>query len=354
MKSKTKGSSKGGNGDVRSTNYPPRGQTMTAGERTALSRLAKDDERRQKKKETKKIVAKVKKGLQKEGDSSSSTEPDDRSTSGSEDSSSEDAKKKKQAKRKSRKKDRKKKKKSSSSEDDESYSKGASKSKKKKLSKMGRLHQELQALKEEITVKQTEKEEFKKELAAKFAKLEAHLVEGKSVLHTPDKVPLTKEDLREALADAGSKAAEKAEASRPSKGILAWLDEVGPQATTPPPPKPTPSKQARQIATTMREWLDEVAHNAKKYVPLNLRNPTLNSKGGILCNHIAKKVSSWFVIPADLDLLTELVKDYSLQTQATTPATIIKALLTTLLSRGFDLDPEHLLVSKSDIMAMMK
>ena len=87
---------------------------------------------------------------------------------------------------------------------------------------------------------------------------------------------------------------------------------------------------------------------------INLRNPALNSKGNTLCNHIAKKVSSWFVIPADLDLLTELVKDYSLQTQATTPATIIKALLTTLLSRGFDLDPEHLLVSKSDIMAMMK
>ena len=177
---------------------------------------------------------------------------------------------------------------------------------------------------------------------------------NKSVLHTPDKVPLTKEDLREALADAGSKAAEKAEASRPSKGILAWLDEVGPQVTTPPPPEPTPSKQARQIAATMREWLDEVANNAKKYVPLNLRNPTLNSKGGILCNHIAKKVASWFVIPADLDLLTELVKDYGLQTQATTPVTIIKALLITLLSRGFDLNPEHLLVSKSDIMAMMK
>ena len=60
------------------------------------------------------------------------------------------------------------------------------------------------------------------------------------------------------------------------------------------------------------------------------------------------------MIPADLDLLTELVKDYGLQTQATTPVTIIKALLITLLSRGFDLNPEHLLVSKSDIMAMMK
>ena len=77
-----------------------------------------------------------------------------------------------------------KKKKASSSDGDESSSKGTSKSKKKKLSKMGRLHQELQALKEEVKVKDTEKEEFKKELQEKFEKLEAHLVDGKPVLHT--------------------------------------------------------------------------------------------------------------------------------------------------------------------------
>ena len=37
-----------------------------------------------------------------------------------------------------------------------------------------------------------------------------------------------------------------------------------------------------------------------------------------------------------------------------TPSTIIKALLVVLLSRKFDYNPEHLLVSKSDIMASVK
>ena len=81
---------------------------------------------------------------------------------------------------------------------------------------------------------------------------------------------------------------------------------------------------------------------------------TLNAKGSTLCNHIAKKVSSWFVNPVDLALLVELVKDFGLPTRATTPATILKAMLIVLLSRGFDLNPEHLLVSRPDIMAMMK
>ena len=58
--------------------------------------------------------------------------------------------------------------------------------------------------------------------------------------------------------------------------------------------------------------------------------------------------------PADLALLVELIKDFELSTQASTPATIIKALLVAMLSRKFDLNPEHLLVSKSDIMALMK
>ena len=43
---------------------------------------------------------------------------------------------------------------------------------------------------------------MKSELMGKFEKLEAHLVDNKSVLHTPDKAPLTKEDLKEALAEA--------------------------------------------------------------------------------------------------------------------------------------------------------
>ena len=49
-----------------------------------------------------------------------------------------------------------------------------------------------------------------------------------------------------------------------------------------------------------------------------------------------------------------MVKEYGLSTQATTPVTIIKAILVALLSRGFDLNPEHLLVSRSDIVALMK
>ena len=80
----------------------------------------------------------------------------------------------------------------------------------------------------------------------------------------------------------------------------------------------------------------------------------MNPKGNTLCGHIAKKVSSWFANTADLALLISLVKDYGLSTQATTPATILKALLVALLSRGLDLNPEHLLVSRSDIVALMK
>ena len=75
---------------------------------------------------------------------------------------------------------------------------------------MGRLHQKLQALKEEHSVSTTEREEFKKELKERFEKLEAHLVDGKTVLHTPEKAPLTKEDLLEVMAEAGSRAHEKA------------------------------------------------------------------------------------------------------------------------------------------------
>ena len=131
-----------------------------------------------------------------------------------------------------------------------------------------------------------EKELFKSELMGKFDKLEAHLVDDRKVLYTPDKAPLTKEELMEAIADAGSKAAEKAEASRPSKGIMAWLDEVSstPDSAT-DPPEPTPSKQAKQIAGALREWLDIVQGDAKKYVPLDSKNPTLNQKGVSLCGH---------------------------------------------------------------------
>ena len=187
------------------------GQSLTASERQALSRLAKEEDRRKKKKETKRIVAKVKRGLQGHSSSSSDTDDDSHSSSGSDVASSDDdAKKKKKVKSKRKKKETEKKKKGSSSDGDDSSSKGTSKSKKKKLSKMGRLHQELQVLKEEVAVKNKEKEEFRNELRERFEKLEAHFIDGKSVLHTPDKAPLTKEDLTEAIAEAGVKAAEKA------------------------------------------------------------------------------------------------------------------------------------------------
>ena len=128
----------------------------------------------------------------------------------------------------------------------------------------------------------------------------------------------------------------------------------GSHSASPPHTHPYPSKRAKRIVGVLREWLDIVAHDPKKYVPFTSKNPTLDAKGNTLCGHIAKKVSSWFANPADLALLNELVKDFDLTTQASTPSTIIKALLVVLLSRKFDYNPEHLLVSKSDIMASMK
>ena len=50
----------------------------------------------------------------------------------------------------------------------------------------------------------------------------------------------------------------------------------------------------------------------------------------------------------------ELVKDYKLSTQASNPTTILKAILVAMVAREFDPNPELLLVSKSDIMAIMK
>ena len=80
---KSKG--KGGRGDPQS--HPPRGQSMTASERSVLSRLANEEERRKKKKETKKIVHKVRQSMKDGGDSSSSsTGGDSSSDSGSDDS----------------------------------------------------------------------------------------------------------------------------------------------------------------------------------------------------------------------------------------------------------------------------
>ena len=50
----------------------------------------------------------------------------------------------------------------------------------------------------------------------------------------------------------------------------------------------------------------------------------------------------------------DLVKDFKMQTQATTSQTVMKAILVALLARKFDFNPERLLVSRSDIMAMHK
>ena len=83
--------------------------------------------------------------------------------------------------------------------------------------------------------------------------------------------------MAEAIADAESKAAEKAEASRPPKGIMAWLNEVSstPGSAT-DPPEPTPSKQAKQIAGTLREWLDIVKSDEQKYGSLEAKNPVVS------------------------------------------------------------------------------
>ena len=116
----------------------------------------------------------------------------------------------------------------------------------------------------------------------------------------------------------------------------------------------TLAQQAKTIVAKLREWLTVVANDTKKYVSLKSKNPTLDARGNTLCGTIARKVSSWFANPADLALLNELVKDFDLTTQASTPSTIIKALLVVLLSRKFDYDPEQLLISKSDVMASLK
>ena len=283
---------KGKGGGQRTQAHPPRGHTVTASEKQALARLAKLEDKRARKKETRKIVKKVKKGSEGDFSSSSSDDDDSGSSSDSDTSSSEPDKKKRKSRKKKKKREHKVKQKASSSDGDESSSKGASKSKKKKLSKLSRLHQELQALKEEVAVHKREKQELGNELRERFTKLESRLVDGTSVLHTPDKGPLTKEALMEAIADAGSIAARKAEASRPPKGILAWFNEVSSTpSSTADPPEPTPSRQATKITTVLREWLDVVACDTKKYIPLGVKNPPLNPKGNTLCVNIEQRRS---------------------------------------------------------------
>ena len=338
--------------------HHPKSSGMTAAERQTLKDLGEKAEKRAEKEKTRKLVNTINKEIRKAKGLSSSSETDSDDPDSDDSDPDAGSKKKKKSQSKKRKKEKQKKKKASSSDGDDSSSKGTSKSKKKKLSKLHRLHQELQGLKTEVDVQKTEKNELTKQLKEKFAKLESQLVEGKSVLFTPDKVaPLTREDLAEVLADAGSKASEKAEASRPKKGVMAWLDEVSlqstPTSTTAPHPT-TPSKQVLTIAAVLREWLQTTADDQHKYGSLEDKNPSLGPKGTTLCTNIAKKVSSWFQTPVDIGQLKTLVDDFKLRTEATTSGNMVKAILIALLARGFDYNPEQLLVSKADILAMTK
>ena len=350
----------GKSGGAPSQAHHPKGSVMTATERAALKDLTEQKEKRAEKEKTKKLVKVINKEIRKaQGQSSSSeTDSDDPDSDDSDDSDEgTGSKKKKKSQSKKRKKEKHKKKKASSSDGDDSSSKGTSKSKKKKLSKLHRLHQELQGLKTEVDVQKTEKAELTQQLKDQFAKLQEQLVEGKSVLFTPDKVaPLTREDLEEVLADAGSKASEKAEARRPKRGIMSWLDEFQPQSTpascTATPQATTPSKHVLKIAGVLREWLQKIADDQHKFGSLEDKNPSLGPKGTTLCTNISKKVSSWFQTPADMAQLKALVDDFKLRTEATTSGNVVKAILIALLARGFDFNPELLLVSKADILAM--
>ena len=354
MTKQRNGGGKGGGGQQTQA-HPSRGLTLTAAEKRTLSQLAEKEELAAEKEREAKLIEAVTRSLYKKkkkskgGSSSSSTSDDDDDA---------DLKKKKRARSKKKKKD-KSKAKASSSDGEGSSSKGTSnsKSKKKKASKLSRLHQELKGVKEEAEVAKKDIEEFRKELFEKFDKLQSELVEGKSVLHTPDKArPITKDDLREVVAAAGQAATEKAEASRPRKGIMAWLDEQ--QQSTPSsatnPPSTTPSKQVTTITAVMRQWLDETAADKEKYTPLDDKNPTLNSTGATLCANVARKASSWYSTPEDIELLKKIVDDYKLQTQAASSSGLIKAILVALLARKYDFDPEKLYVTRSNLMAMTK
>ena len=365
MTKQRNGGGKGGGGQQTQA-HPSRGLTLTAAEKRTLSQLAEKEELAAEKEREAKLIEAVTRSLYKKkkkskgGSSSSSTSEDDDDNNDDSDNSDDDTdlKKKKRARSKKKKKD-KSKARASSSDGEGSSSKGTSnsKSKKKKASKLSRLHQELKGVKEEAEVAKKDIEEFRKELFEKFDKLQSELVEGKSVLHTPDKArPITKDDLRAVVAEAGQAATEKAEASRPRKGIMAWLDEQ--QQSTPSsatnPPSTTPSKQVTTITAVMRQWLDETAADKEKYTPLDDKNPTLNSTGVTLCANVARKASSWYSTPEDIELLKKIVDDYKLQTQAASSSGLIKAILVALLARKYDFDPEKLYVTKSNIMAMTK
>ena len=367
MPNKPKGGGKGGGGRQTPAYQPSRGQTLTAVERNTLSRIAEKEAYEAEMEKERQLLAKLEKRMrrkmQSKDQSSSSTASDDDDVDDDDDNpdhsddDDDDLKKKKRGRPKQKKKD-KSKKKASSSDGEGSSSKGTSisKSKKKKASKLCRVHQELQGVKEEAEVAKKHNDELHKEILERFEKLQSTILDGKSVLHTPDKArPITKEDLQKVVAEAGKAATEKAEASRPRRGLLTWIEEHQSTPTSAAkPPSTTPSKQVTDITAALRKWLEEAAANKEKYTPLGDKNPTLDPTGITFCANIAKKVSSWYTTPEDINLLKKLIDDYNLLTQAASSSGLIKAILVALLSRKYNLDPEQLYVTKSDIMAMMK
>jgi hypothetical protein len=366
MPNKQKGGGKGGRGRPTQAYQPPRSHMLTAVEKDTLSQLAEKAAYEAEMEKERQLLAKLEKRMRKktkskdQSSSSSASDDDDVDDYDNSDQSDDDddaLTKKKRGRPKQKKKD-KSKKKASSSDGEGSSSKGTSnsKSKKKKASKLCRVHQELKGVKEDAAVAKKHNDELHKEILERFEKLQSSLLEGKSVLHTPDKArPITKDDLVLVVAEAGKAATEKAEASRPRRGLLAWIEEHQSTPTSATnPPSTTPSKQVTNITAVMRQWLDDTADDTEKYTPLGEKNPTLESTGLTFCANIAKKVSSWYTTPEDINLLKKIINDYKLQTAAASSSGLIKAILVALLARGYDLDPEKLYVAKSDIMAMMK
>jgi hypothetical protein len=366
MPNKPKGGGKGGGGRQMPAYQPSRGPTLTAIERSTLSQIAEKAAYEAEMEKERQLLAKLEKRMRRKmkskGQSSSSTASDDDDVDDDDnpdysDDDDDDLTKKKRGRPKQKKKD-KSKKKASSSDGEGSSSKGTSisKSKKKKASKLCRVHQELKGVKEEAEVAKKHNDELHKEILERFEKLQSSILDGKSVLHTPDKArPITKEDLQEVVAEAGRAATEKAEASRPRRGLLTWIEEHQSTPTSATnPPSTTPSKQVTDITAVMRQWLDDTAADTEKYTPLGDKNPAMESTGATFCANIAKKVSSWYTTPEDINLLKKIIDDYNLLTQAASSSGLIKAILVALLSRRYNLDPEKLYVAKSDIMAMMK
>ena len=205
-------------------------------------------------------------------------------------------------------------------------------------------------------MQQKSSSEFESAIRDEVSKLTPTELDGKEVLCTPGKdAPATKQDIIDAVLAARDAATKKAgkKATRPHKGIMAWLDEVsGEKAVGSKEVADTPTKEAEKVSAQLREWLTEVRN--KEVTALSAANPVLPATAQSLCANISRKVATWYKNPSDLALLKELVKDFELRTQASNPPNIIKAILVALMARGCDFDPEKLLVSKKDILEIMQ